>query len=73
MKTVISIAQIISAVVLIILVLMQDRGEGVGESLGGTQSGGASHTRRGMENTLHITTIIFLILFAATSIGILLV
>lgn len=60
--------QIIISMALIILVLIQDRGEGIGESLGGTQSEGYAKTKRGMDKTLHTTTIILVIAFATTSI-----
>ncbi len=72
MKFIVSIIQIITSITLIIVVLMQDRGEGIGESLGGTQSGGFSKTKRGMEKTLHTITIILVVLFALTSVGMLL-
>lgn len=67
MKTIVSIAQLVIAVILIILVLLQERGGGVGEAFGG-DSGFASQ-RRGMEKYLHIATITGLVLFIATSLA----
>ena len=72
MRSIVSIIQIITAIVLIVVVLMQDSGGGVGESLGGTQSAGFSNTKRGLEKTLHTATIVLVILFATTSLGMLL-
>ena len=72
MHTIISIVQIAIAVILIALVLIQDSGSGVGESFGG---GGAnfSHQRRGIERITHIATIIGLIIFALSSLALLLI
>lgn len=67
MKTVISIAQLAIAVILIILVLIQEKGSGVGETFGG--GSGFTQQRRGIEKYLHIATIIGLILFIATSLA----
>ncbi len=73
MTTIISIIQLITAVALIIMVLLQDSGSGVGESFGGGGgAGGVSTQRRGLENVMHIATIIGLIIFAATSLALLL-
>jgi len=59
------IIQIIIAVVLVVVVLLQQKGGGLGAAFGG---GGASyHTKRGFEKALFTTTVIFGILFAATS------
>jgi len=73
MKTILSIIQIIISVALIVLVLIQDRGEGIGEGLGGTQSAGFAHQRRGMEQSMHIITVIAVVIFASTSLAILLI
>ncbi len=75
MKTAISIIQIITAITLIAIVLIQDRGEGMGEALGGSQPGGGdfTHTKRGMEKILYTTTIALLVIFALTSVSMLLI
>ena len=72
MSTILSVIQIITSVGLIVLVLVQDRGEGIGEGLGGTQAAGLSHQRRGMEQTMHIITVVAVVIFAATSLALLL-
>jgi len=68
MKTILTIVQLVVALVLIILVLLQDRGEGLSETFGG---GGGSGTfvRRGFERISHIATIVGIIIFAATSLA----
>jgi len=74
MRTAISIIQIITALALIAIILIQDRGEGMGEALGGSGSGGDfTHTKRGMEKILYIATIVLLALFALTSVSMLLI
>ncbi|OGM90608.1 preprotein translocase subunit SecG [Candidatus Wolfebacteria bacterium RIFCSPHIGHO2_01_FULL_48_22] len=67
MSTILSVAQLAIAVILIILVLVQERGGGVGEAFGG----GAEFTtqRRGIEKYLHTATIVGLVLFIATSLA----
>ena len=46
---------------------MQNRGAGLGGVFGG--SSGAFRTKRGIEHTLHILTIIFSIIFLATALA----
>lgn len=59
-----SIAEIILAVVLIVLVLVQSKGSDLGGFLGGAgDSGGTYRTKRGMEATMHKVTIYFCIAF----------
>lgn len=62
---IITIIQIISAVVLIVSILMQQRGSGLSGTFGGDS--GMYSTRRGIERLLFITTIIFAIIFVAVS------
>lgn len=65
--SIISIFQIFVSVVLIISVLLQQRGSSLGSSFGGT--GTSYHTRRGFEKILFNSTIIFGILFVASTIA----
>jgi len=51
------IVSIIVSVLLIILVLMQVKGGGLGDLLGGDAGGGITRTRRGLEKTLFQLTI----------------
>lgn len=67
MSNSISIAQLVIAVILIVLVLIQEKGTGVGETFGG--GGGFTQQRRGIEKYLHIATVIGLVLFIATSLA----
>lgn len=62
----IQIAQIVLAGLLIITVLLQQRGSGLGSAFGG--EGNAYSTRRGAERVIFISTIIIGILFFAVSI-----
>jgi preprotein translocase subunit SecG len=71
--TLLSWFQIILSVVLIGLVLLQNKGEdGLGGAFGGSGGGGNFHTRRGLEQTIFIITIIVGVLFFGTAIAILL-
>jgi protein translocase SecG subunit len=49
--------EIVLAVVLTVLVLMQTKGGGLGSFMGGSDSGGGFRTRRGVEATMHKVTI----------------
>lgn len=49
------IIQLIIAVLLVITILLQNRGAGLGAAFGG--SGNIYHTKRGVEKTLFIATI----------------
>jgi len=72
MANLIKIAQLIIAVILIVLVLIQEKGSGVGESFGGSQTGFYQH-RRGLEKVIFIITLVFLALFAGVSVASLLI
>ncbi len=65
MIKIITIVQVISAVLLIFSVLMQQRGSGLSGTFGG--DGGMYSTRRGVEKMLLIATIVFAIIFIAIS------
>jgi preprotein translocase subunit SecG len=71
MSNVITIVQIVLAVILMALILIQNREAGVGGIFGGTggDSGNAFRTKRGMEKTIFILTIIFAILFLGISLA----
>ncbi len=58
------IIEIILAVAMTVLVLMQTKGSDLGGFLGGSgDSGGSFRTRRGIEATMHRITIICAVLF----------
>jgi protein translocase SecG subunit len=55
---------VISAVIAIILILLQTRGAGLGAGLGG--GGEVNTVRRGSDQTVHQITIIMVIVFCAS-------
>ena len=57
-------AQIILSVILIVAILLQQSGAGVGGALGGSDTGSFHHTRRGFEKFLFYLSLICGILFA---------
>jgi len=64
----IKIAQIVIAVLLMVAILMQNRGAGLGGVFGG--SGGVYLTKRGLEKKLFIVTIILAAIFILLSLGV---
>ena len=63
MTNLLSIAQMVIAVLLVVCVLLQQRGGGLGGVFGG--SGEAYHTKRGLEKTIFAATIILSVIFLA--------
>jgi preprotein translocase subunit SecG len=61
------IAQILVAILLTLVLLLQSKGSGVGTALGGG-SGGSFRTRRGVEKSLFQLSIVLAIVFLAISI-----
>ena len=61
----IDIIQLVSAILLIIVVLFQQRGTGLGAAFGG--QGNVYRTKRGLEKGLFILTIILSIIFLGTA------
>jgi len=66
MQTYLNIAQIILAIVVIVAILLQVRGGGLG-GIFGTQTG-MYRTKRGIEKTLFRFTIVLIVLFIIISI-----
>jgi len=62
------IFHIIISIVLIVLILLQDRSTGTSGLLGGTAADASYQTRRGFERFIFIGTIVATILFAAVAI-----
>ena len=62
----IKIAQVGVSVLLIVAILLQNRGTGLGSAFGG--SGGVYLTKRGLEKKLFIATIVLAVLFFSLSI-----
>jgi len=62
------IAQIIVSIILIVLVLLQDRSSGLSGILGGSNIGAAYETRRGLEKVIFWLTIVMGAIFAGLAI-----
>ena len=62
------IAQVIVAVLLMVAILMQSKGAGLGGTFGGT-GGGVYLTKRGLEKKLFTATIILATIFILLSLG----
>ncbi len=65
MVTYLRIAQLLIAIVLIVAILLQSKGTGLGSFLGG--DGGIYRTRRGVERTLFNLTILLAAVFFVVS------
>ncbi len=63
---IISYVQIASAILLIVTILLQQKGNGLGSTFGG--SGGEYSTKRGAERIIFGTTIVLAVIFIATSV-----
>ena len=63
----IDIIQLVSAILLIIVVLLQQRGAGLGAAFGG--QGNIYRTKRGLEKGLFILTISLSIIFLGTALA----
>ena len=67
MKTTLLVIQMVSALSMIVCVLLQNRGTGIGAAFGG--DGNIYRTKRGVEKGLFIVTIFFSRLFIASSLA----
>lgn len=67
MDTILSISQIIVSILLIISILLQQRGTALGSAFGG-ESGGFYSTRRGMQKKIFIATIALSVLFVGLAV-----
>lgn len=70
-QSILSVTQLIIAIALIVLVLLQERGGGVGSAFGGGDASFQTQ-RRGLEKWTYSATIAGLIIFAALSLALLL-
>lgn len=66
-NTVLLVIQSILSVFIVVCVLLQSQGGGLGSAWGG--GGETYHTKRGAEKVLFNLTILFVVLFAITSIA----
>jgi len=62
---ILSIIQLVTAILLIISILLQNRGTGLGAAFGG--EGNVYRTKRGMESVLFKATIVLAIVFLCVS------
>ena len=62
----INVAQILVAILLSVVILLQAKGSGIGSALGGGTSG-SFRTRRGVEKTLFQLTIVLAVVFLIIS------
>ena len=66
--TILSVIQIIISILLVVTILLQQKGSGAGSAFGG--SGGASyHTMRGFEKILFIATIVLGVIFVLSAVA----
>jgi len=66
MKNILEIFQIVFAILLVIAILLQQRGSGLGAAFGG--EGNVYRSRRGIESFLFFGTILIAILFCLTAV-----
>ncbi len=69
METAFQIVSTLVGILLVVIILMQVKGGGLGDLLGGGESGGITRTRRGLEKTLFQITIALAIAFLAICIA----
>lgn len=67
MEVALQIASILVSVLLVVLILLQVKGGGLGSLFGGEAGGGIARTRRGLEKTLFQITIVMATLFLGIS------
>ncbi len=68
MSVALQIVSILVSIMLIVMILLQAKGGGLGNLLGGDPSGGISRTRRGLEKTMFQITVGLAIAFLTISI-----
>ncbi len=71
MKSAITIVNIVSACVLIVSILLQQRGSGLGAVFGG--EGSIYRTKRGIEKILFFASIVLAVLFFGSSFALLII
>lgn len=67
MLQILTVIQIVSAILLIAAILMQQRGVGLGSAFGG--EGAIYRTKRGVEKGIFIATIVFAALFLSSALA----
>lgn len=67
MSKLVTIIQIVSAILLIVAILLQQRGVGLGSAFGG--EGAIYRTKRGVEKGIFIATIVLAVIFFASALA----
>ncbi len=67
MKSILSIVTVVSSIMLIISILLQNQGSGLGTAFGGESS--FYRSKRGAEKALFIITIVLAVIFVASILG----
>lgn len=67
MKNIISIAQLVISIAVIVLILLQERDNSMSGFLGAgsSDSGGFYQKRRGLERSMFLSTIVLIVIFGA--------
>ncbi len=73
MRIILAVSQVIISVIIIVLILLQERSAGLSGIFGGGEGGAFYQTRRGMEKTIFAATIALAIIFLGLSIAQLLI
>lgn len=68
MEHTLKVFQIILAILLVIVILLQQKGSGLGIAFGGDSN--FYRSRRGLENVFHLGTIIIAVLFVVTAVAV---
>lgn len=68
MDRAVQIVSIIISIALVVIILLQVKGGGLGDLMGGGETGGVARTRRGLEKTLFQLTIGLSVAFLAIAI-----
>jgi len=68
LEDVLQVVQIIISISMITLIVLQARGSGLGSLFGGSDGGGITKTRRGLEKTLFQITVALAFLFVGNAI-----
>lgn len=69
MNKIITIIQMVSALVLVVLILLQNKEGGLSGVFGGSETSNMFRTKRGMEKKIFILTIVFTIFFLGLSLA----
>jgi protein translocase SecG subunit len=67
MQTVLLVLQVIAAILLAGSILIQERGSGMGEAIGGSSAAGFQTSKRGAEKVLAQLTVVLLVAFMILS------